>query len=491
MKHIYTVLFLTAILLGTAACRENLQKGENREIKASPGQSVVSGKSRQKDLDYVFDLEALPVVTVEISTNEWNDLLINYDQNRRNQTYVRANFRFEKNGKVDRFDHIGFRIRGGHWSRNRPQRNPRLYRTGEGEFINVHFRVSFNTYVESGRFYRQRNLLFKWHNQDPAYCREILSYHLFNQFGVKAACRASYARFYLEFAETGERIPYGVYIMLEPVDRSFLAARYDGDNTGHLWKCQNRGAPADLQHPLQNRHIGEKNVAANSFPLYDFKSHSEERGVLYSDGEAAFRDFVEKLNLYEGDEFENWIAKTMDVDNLLRVYTLNVLVNMWDDYWLNGNNYYLYRDSNGLWHFIPWDYDNTFGTSWGQYGQVVERDVFAWGEERGRPLMNKILAIPRYRDKYEAFLRELIDAEKGLFRVASIQTQINKWHALIEPYVHPDKVGTVPNTKNNRHTISDAAYGEAPFKHYRLLDGEGDENYLHHRIRTLKAQLGL
>lgn len=48
----------------------------------------------------------------------------------------------------------------------------------------------------------------------------------------------------------------------------------------------------------------------------------------------------------------------------LKTYAIrNVTVGMWDDYWSNSNNYYFYFDAAGKFYFIPYDYDNTLGTS--------------------------------------------------------------------------------------------------------------------------------
>ena len=49
---------------------------------------------------------------------------------------------------------------------------------------------------------------------------------------------------------------------------------------------------------------------------------------------------------------------------------------MWDDYWFNKNNFYFYFDSNGKFYFIPYDYDNTLGTSSGMNSGT--QDMLNW-----------------------------------------------------------------------------------------------------------------
>jgi spore coat protein CotH len=459
------------------------------EIVQLPTYRIESDRNREGDLDYVFDLEALPVITIEISSNDFNTVIDNYDENPGNKDYVIADFIFDKDGKIDRFDNIGFRLRGGRWSKLRLQRTPGRYDAENAEFQNTHFRISFNTFVENGRFYRLRNLILKWHNQDPIYAREVFCYDLFNRFDVNAS-RASYARVYLRIKEDGNEIAYGVYIMIEPVDRSFLQSRYN-DNLGHLWKCGYGGGPGDLTMNLGRGRVGMEDPDRGFRPAYDFKTHSEERGILFDDARGDFEEFVENLNTKNGDKFEDWITNAMDVDSLLRLYAVNVLVNMWDDYWMNGNNYYLYRDSEGKWHFIPWDYDNTMGTSWGMGGNILDRDLFQWGDVHNRPLMNKIMERPNFRASYSNYLVTLIDENNDYFNLNSAQERIKKWHKLIEDYVDPDRVDTIPSRKNNFHTIEDSAYGNPPFTFYTILSGDNWGNYIIHRIETAKKQLGI
>jgi len=291
----------------------------------------------------------------------------------------------------------------------------------------------------------------------------------------------------LRIKEDGNEIAYGVYIMLEPVDRSFLRSRY-GENMGHLWKC---GYPAFLTKNLSRGLVGMEDSDRGYRPAYDFKTHSEERGVLFDDARGYFEKFVENLNTKEGDEFEDWITNAMDVDNLLRLYAINVLVNMWDDYWILGNNYYLYRDKKGKWHFIPWDYDNTFGTSWGLGGDIENRDLFQWGEAENRPLLNKIMERPKLRASYSNYFVILLDDNKDYFNVQSLQSRILKWHELIGDYVNPKYVDTYPNEQNNFHSITDMAFGISPFFFYTLLSGDDRRNYIIHRIETAKKQLGI
>ncbi len=498
-KGILILLSMFSMIISCAPFAENRPFEDlNKDKKSGNG----SGADRWADLDYIFDLNALPVVTIEISTNDWNTMNTNFDANERNEEYVKADFIFDKNGQIDTFTNIGLRLRG-NTSRTRPQSDEgSLY--GESEFDNTHFRVSFNTYVESGRFYRLRNLVLKWHNQDPLYAREILSYDLFNRFGVNAS-RASYARVNVRFKEDTNVIRFGVYAMIEPVDRSFLLTRY-GDNMGNLWKClyTDWDRKANLVYPItpddnigMEYYITSNGMIYNYHPSYDFKTHNEERGVLFDNAKSELESFIYNINNKTGADFENWITANMDVDGFLRAYAINVLVGMWDDYWNNANNYYLYQDIDGKWHFIPFDYDNTFGTgfNWGGGDDFSTKNVLNWGASDSRPLMDKIMSRPNLVAIYKSHLTESLDATKDYFNYTSIKNRVESWHSIISPYVSPSEVDTQPDIQNNSHTIEDSSfhygYYGSGFMDFKLLSGDETDNYVIRRFNSAREQLGL
>ena len=76
---------------------------------------------------------------------------------------------------------------------------------------------------------------------------------------------------------------------------------------------------------------------------------------------------MQKLNSKSGQDLHDWLGEVIDIPLFLKTYAVNVTVGMWDDYWNNGNNYYMYFNASGTsgykFYFIPYDYDNTLGTS--------------------------------------------------------------------------------------------------------------------------------
>jgi spore coat protein CotH len=154
---------------------------------------------------------------------------------------------------------------------------------------------------------------------------------------------------------------------------------------------------------------------------------------------------------------------------------------MWDDYWCNMNNYYFYFDGDKF-IFIPYDYDNTLGTS-----NIMENsgthDPLNWGSLGGdRVLMRKVMSIPEYKAQYVAYLKELA-TNPEYFEYEGSLARIRAWHNMIGEYVS--------NDTGEDMAIEDrpASWGNCHF--YRLFSGNdqggrnGEANFFKTKIRII------
>ncbi|MBO5882326.1 MAG: hypothetical protein J6Q21_03680, partial [Alistipes sp.] len=71
---------------------------------------------------WVFDMEALPEIHIEVSEEEWNRLLEEYDRNSDTNAYIHCDVDFESKGESHSFEDAGLRLRG-NTSRRRPEGN--------------------------------------------------------------------------------------------------------------------------------------------------------------------------------------------------------------------------------------------------------------------------------------------------------------------------------------------------------------------------------
>lgn len=477
--------------------------------------------SRTKALDVIFNPDELGKIILVFDRSEWNkhldycDLELHHEEN-----VVAKGFYFAKDNKEWFFKDIGFRIRG-NTSRIRPQ-------DFIGKYVPAHFALDFEEWLtkeddadkkEKKLAGAAKGLILKRFKDDPTYSREIYGYNMFRQNGIWIAPRAAYTRLIIQIQEADgsyETINYGVYAMIEEVKKQFLKERTTPEsggnltsNKGNLWKLS---WPSDFKN-IDANSIGEESskkitdangnvtgIKVQSFP-YDFKS-----GGLFEEAKTQLIDFINELNALpnckDGNNDEADIAtikdfytNKMDGDLFLRTYAVNVILGMWDDYWMNSNNFYFYFDESGKAYFIPFDYDNILGVN-GLNTDIAKHSPIAWGnlDDGNRPLIQKILQVPEYMQDYKVYLDEFSNEESYFDDDKSIE-RIKKWQEMIKPYIYGRKLNYTFEQKNKYFCkvykeIADfpADWG-SPYKKYTLYT-PGDMNYFTVRQNTIKQHLG-
>lgn len=425
-------------------------------------EKAVAAKAIPSDLVVdIFAINMVATITIDFSIAEWNKLLLNYDLNPKNEKKVVSRFTYTANGRTTVLDSIGLKLKG-NTSRRRPEGNTgELHNSFNPDWHHFHMSLDFSKNREAQRFKGLNKINLKWFKDDPMYAREVYSYDLFQRFGCWTAPRASYCKVNIRVGGE-EPAYYGVYVLLESVDEDYIAKRsaYWGSAIGWLWK----GGYADNYNAnfVQTVSMGVEDVSTNpalsQYFAYDLKTRKSELPAA----KIKLTQFITDLNTKTGTEFQSWIVQQMDIELFLKTYATNVVLGMWDDYWSNANNFYFYFAGNGKAYFIPYDYDNTLGTS-----QLMDnsgtQNPLAWGAMDGRPLVTKILAIPAYQTLYKNYIKELVNANNDYFTATKSIARIQGWHTRI--------AGAVSNDTGEDMVIMDqpAYWGNQP--NYRLFSG--------------------
>lgn len=428
--------------------------------------------------DYVWDDDAIPEVHLDVRLGEWNRLLALYDANSFTTQYVMASITFTKDGETTVVDSVGLRLKG-NTSRRRPEgRSGEIHVRNNTDWHHAHFGVNLRKYVDDDAHTIQgiRKLHLKWFKDDPAYVREIFCYELFKRAGVWTAARDNYCRLWIHVEGDSQEAYYGVYELLEPIDKRYLKDRKDrfGSSNGYLWKCRN--AAAGLNNPDGDIWYDDDSDDRHAYTL---ETQTEE----FDSARVQLIDFMNKLNSLNDNDFYTWIQEVTDIDLLLKTYAVNVAVGMWDDYWNNANNYYIYFNAKGVsgykFFFIPYDYDNTLGTSLrcGVQDDAGRQNPLNWGNDNNR-LIARILKYNDFKDKYVAYLKELIDAKNALIDRQSAQARIRSWQRMIEPYVDND---TGEDT-----VIEDKPASWSNHNEYTLLKN-GSDNFFTAKAASINA----
>lgn len=268
--------------------------------------------------------------------------------------------------------------------------------------------------------------------------------------------------------------------MNETIDDTYLKMRKDkfGNHKGNLWKC-NWGASLNYNRD-KNASIGESDGSYD--PTYEVEEINSDLSVAKSQ----LLHFMKQLNDLSGSALHDWLGETIDINLLLRTYAVNVAVGMWDDYWNNTNNFYIYFNStdptNYKFYLIPYDYDNTLGTSHncGVQSDSGRQDPLNWGDTGVSPLIGKILQFEDYRKIYVDALNELCSPSGEFYYTKSI-ARIKSWHALIGDYIDND---TEEDT-----VIKDRPASWGNHSEYRLWEStESSNNFFRVKAASIPAK---
>lgn len=428
---------------------------------------------QRRDLGYLFDLNAIPVITITVTEEQWNQYLRNFDEDMNNRKYISATFTFEKNGDKYVRENVGLRPRG-NTSRRRPEGYiGEMHNRNSPNWHHAHFGIKFTEAEDGERFFGMDRIVLKWHKDDPAYCREVFCYDLFHRFGVWSAPHASYCRLNLYVEGDSKPAYFGVYEMIEGVRKGWMADRtkdgYIPDNDGNLWKSA-WGANLSSADPSQ---MG----VADDIHSYTYNLKSNKTEGL-SAAQQELCDFINGMTpLPSGTAaLKAWLEEHVDIDLFLRAYAVNVMVGMWDDYWKNQNNYYFYFDSNHRFYFIPYDYDNTLGTGVDSYGNPATDDMLNWGSLGGdRMLMRKVMSIAEYKNRYKAYIKELAQDANYMKPDAAI-ARVKQFEQFVQPYIIND---TYEDMELNDSPASWSNFG------YKLTSGGNGTNFFYTKVNSI------
>lgn len=398
--------------------------------------------TRSENLDFIFGTDSVAEITLTIDRSEWNTLLDNYVINPKNEDCIHADFKMTKGEYTWQAKDIGMRLRG-NTSRIRPQQGD--------NYRQAHFKIDFEEWIEDDTIEEgklagcMKGIILKRFKDDPTYVREVFGYNFFRNNGIWTAPRAGYTRLFINIIEEDGKpteLDYGVYAMIEEINKQFLKERSEitpqigtkfNGNKGNLWKCcwqSSYGASMTTDFDAY-RSFGVEEIFLDEAKSmrYDYDLKTNKDDLISARDE--FIDFIYALNdLSTVEEIKAFYDERMDVDLFLKTYACNVLLGMDDDYWNNKNNYYFYFDKKGKCYFIPYDYDNILGTNCS--GDTATRNPLEWGENGYEvPLIEKLLSVPEYKTMYIDYLLEL--SEESSF-VEGSKTEIQRLQNLIKNY---------------------------------------------------------
>ena len=269
------------------------------------------------------------------------------------------------------------------------------------------FRLKFDKFVK-GQTYLGLDMLAMNNNYtDPSYLREYLHYEALYELDAPAPLTV-FVNLYINGAL------YGFYTGVENEKTSFIE-RLFGEDDDYVLYDTDKGA--DLVYKEND----------------DYSSYELDKGS--DDDNAKLKNLISVLNdMPYGEKGD--IESVLDVDSALKYIAANGVLGNYDSY--NGSmkqNYKLYAGGDGVFYVIPWDYNMSFGGFGGNgealYSVSIEAPVYGTTMEAS-PLINNLLAVPEYYEKYLGYVYQLVDYLEG------IEDRIMELADLIRPYVNED-----------------------------------------------------
>lgn len=468
-------LLIPALLFSALSCTEKLIPDvTDPEIPTEPEteQEIVWDEG----VKYIWDESVIPEITIEVSVEQWNNLLKAYDKNQHTEEYVHCNVRYRKGSEETYIEDAGLRLRG-NTSRVRPEGNHgQMHQTDNTDWRKCHFGLNFRKFVKDDKHEIKgvRKLHLKWFKEDPSHVRELFCYDLFRRAGIWTALQDVYCRVWVHVEGDSKPAYYGVYNMLERADNHYVKRRVAkfGSDEGNLWKCV---VGADFKS-IDAGKIGPDD------PDRDYPYELKENEGTFEEAAAQLKNFILNVSQLNDEDFYKWIQRVCDVELLLKTYAVNVAVGMWDDHWNNSNNFYIYFNSNSTkdykFFFIPYDYDNTLGTSHvcGAQTDSGRHDPYKWGNQG--ILIERLMKFDDFRKIYRNELLRVTNPANGLMDYEAATARIKAWHDRIREYVY--------NDTGDGMEIKDRPASWGNHHEYRLLDPDPDVNFFKVKAETIR-----
>ena len=264
------------------------------------------------------------------------------------------------------------------------------------------FKVNLGYFGGTKKLHGQSTLNLHHPFKDPSRVREVVSYALFAEAGIKAP-RATHVTLTLRVPGIHDDFNLGVYSLVEQVDKKFLGAHYP-DNDGDLFKIEGVGDP--FGESRQRRRGGQRQP-------YE--------GFISKEGSArgpALSYLLEAVR--RGDDGD--LEKHLDVESFLHWLAANHILANLDSYTGMGHNGYIYAFEKNRFTFIPWDMNEAFGkfTYGRSQAQMEGLDIFR-PFIRNKALIDRVLGNKSWRALYLEKVRSLM---KGACSEKNIITKI-------------------------------------------------------------------
>jgi CotH kinase protein len=228
--------------------------------------------------------------------------------------------------------------------------------------------------------------------QDPSYLDQCLGYAAFAAAGVPAS-RCNFAHVTLNGKDLG------LYVHVEAIKKPMLRQHFASDD-GNLYE----GTLSDFRDGWLD--------------TFEKKTNSSDRAHPELDDLAA-------AAAAQDSELLARLEAKLDVDEFLSFWATEVLLEHWDGYAGNQNNFYVYGDpTTGKTSLLPWGIDQLFG---GSRNNAQPETILTTGV-----LAHRLFSQTAGRARFEARLRQILAT---VWRPDTVVAQIDQLKDLVAPFL--------------------------------------------------------
>ncbi len=284
-------------------------------------------------------------------------------------------------------------------------------------------KVEFDRYIAGQSYHGLDKLALDTSFQDNSYLKSCLTYDMMAHMGVPSPLTS-----YVWVTVNGR--PWGLYLAVEEPEEAFAVRNY-GEHYGQLYKpdyksLEDENADVALCYVDDNPDSYENIFRKARFEVSEAEKCSLIRALKI---------------LSEGENLE----EAVDVDEVLRFFTVQVFVVNLDSYLgRTGHNYFLYEEGGRI-QMLPWDYNLAYGTytlGMPDPENNAEKyvnypiDTPAEGEVMlKRPLFHQLMLQEEY---YEEYHRQFDHFLKTYFESGVFEQRVDEITEMISPYVEKD-----------------------------------------------------
>ena len=275
---------------------------------------------------------------------------------------------------------------------------------GSQDTVRPSLKIKFDEFVPQAPIEGLDRLTLNNNKQDRSLISQSLTYTLFRQAGLPAP-RSNFATVFVN----GQYL--GVYSHVESVKKPYLRQRFGNEKTRVYEGTLTDFYPKSIEW----------------FEPKTGPSRNDRQRI------SALAETLDDPNSTLDD-----IAKLVDLDSFLRYWALEMLINFWDGYNQNQNNYFVVQNpQNDRLVFIPWGADSCFGE---RPHFVRRRGENSEAVRATSILSNRLYHFEGIPSRYRTIMLGLLD---DVWQEAELLREIDRIEDLLRDYLDVHQVQSV------------------------------------------------